>query len=156
MNNNETNAKVGRPAAEGRRHQYVVADDVHQWIFEHGGSKYLTDTIRAIMAVSPDKQEGTAKSERQRVWPYISARKFDEESDCDGSILTFDAREVESYQFWAPEEGGDLEEDAIIIFFKSGTFQAVYAKLDFGNPIADNVAAAIDAVKYDQFWFEAD
>lgn len=67
LNNNEINAKVGRPAAEGRRHQYVVADDVHQWIFEHGGSKYLTDTIRAIMAVSPCKQEGTTKSERQRV-----------------------------------------------------------------------------------------
>lgn len=155
MNTNETNAKVGRPAAEGRRHQYVVADDVHQWIFEHGGSKYLTDTIRAIMAVSPDKQEGTAKSERQRVWPYISARRFDKYNGCDGSILNFDAREVESYQFLGPEEGDDSEE-VVMIRFKSGTGLDVYAKLDFGNPIADNVAAAIDAVKYDQFWFEAD
>lgn len=156
MNNNETNAKVGRPAAEGRKHQYVVPDDVHQWIFGHGGSKYLTDTIRAIMAVSPDKQEGTAKSERQRVWPYISARRFDEENVYDGSILNFDAREVESYQYWEPEEGDEPEEDVMMLFFKSGARLSVYAKLNIGHPIADNVADAIDAVKYDQFWFEAD
>ena len=32
MNNNETNAKVGRPAAEGRKHQYVVPDDVNGFL----------------------------------------------------------------------------------------------------------------------------
>ncbi len=153
MNNNETNAKVGRPAAEGRRHQYVVADDVHQWIFEHGGSKYLTDTIRAIMAVSPYKQEGTTKSERQRVWPYVTALR---DSGCKYDVVVFDAREVESYVVLEQEKGDEPKEEVVMISFKSGNRLSVYAKLDIGNPIADNVAAAIDAVKYDQFWFEAD
>lgn len=47
-------SRVGRPAIEGRRRQYVVADDVHQWIMEHGGGKYITETMRTIMAVKPD------------------------------------------------------------------------------------------------------
>lgn len=46
---------VGRPAVEGRKRQYVIADDVHQWIMTHGGSRYLNETIRAIMAVTPEQ-----------------------------------------------------------------------------------------------------
>ena len=41
----------GRPKAEGERHMYTVADDVHEWIMSHGGGQYLTDTFRTIMAV---------------------------------------------------------------------------------------------------------
>ena len=40
----------GRPKAEGERHMYTVADDVHQWIMEHGGGQYLTDLVRTIRA----------------------------------------------------------------------------------------------------------
>lgn len=47
-------SRAGRPAIEGRRRQYVVADDVHAWIMTHGGGKYLTETMRTIMAVKPD------------------------------------------------------------------------------------------------------
>ena len=41
----------GRPKAEGERHMYTVADDVHEWIMAHGGGQYLTDIFRTIMAV---------------------------------------------------------------------------------------------------------
>ena len=40
----------GRKKYEGRRRMYTVADDAHQWIMEHGGGKYLTEIIRAIIA----------------------------------------------------------------------------------------------------------
>lgn len=35
----------------GSTHRYKVENDVHEWIMSHGGGKYLTDTIRTIMAV---------------------------------------------------------------------------------------------------------
>lgn len=35
---------------EGNMHRYKVADDVHEWILSHGGGKYLTEIIRAIIA----------------------------------------------------------------------------------------------------------
>ena len=45
--------KNGRPAAEGKKRQYVIPDDVHAWIMRHGGSKYIVDTFRAIISVTP-------------------------------------------------------------------------------------------------------
>ena len=33
----------------------IVADDVHEWILAHGGGKYITDTMRTIMAVQQDR-----------------------------------------------------------------------------------------------------
>lgn len=48
--------KAGRPAIGGKRRQYVVADDAHEWIMAHGGGKYLTDTIHAIMAVAQESK----------------------------------------------------------------------------------------------------
>ena len=49
--NSKTTRTAGRPAIEGKRRQYVVADDVHDWIMSHGGGKYITETMRTIMAV---------------------------------------------------------------------------------------------------------
>ena len=48
--------KVGRPAMEGKTRRYIVADDVHEWIMAHGGGKYITDTMRTIMAVQQDNK----------------------------------------------------------------------------------------------------
>lgn len=48
--------RPGRPAAEGRKRQYVLPDDVHRWIMAHGGSKYITDTMRTIIAVAPTEK----------------------------------------------------------------------------------------------------
>lgn len=53
--NSKTTRTVGRPAIEGKRRQYVVADDVHDWIMAHGGGKYITETMRTIMAVQHGK-----------------------------------------------------------------------------------------------------
>lgn len=44
-------SRSGRPAMEGRTRKYIVADDVHEWILQHGGGQYITDTLRTIMAV---------------------------------------------------------------------------------------------------------
>ena len=46
MENTKTSNKKGRPAAEGKKRQYVIPDDVHEWIMSHGGSKYITETFR--------------------------------------------------------------------------------------------------------------
>ena len=50
-------SKAGRPAIGGKRRQYVVADDAHEWIMQHGGGKYITDTMRTIMAVQQDNKQ---------------------------------------------------------------------------------------------------
>lgn len=47
--------KAGRPAIGGKRRQYVVTDDVHEWIMSHGGGKYLTDTMRCVRVTSGGK-----------------------------------------------------------------------------------------------------
>lgn len=57
MDISKTTNKKGRPAAEGKAHKYVVPDDVHDWIKKHGGSKYITDTFRAIKATTLQTQE---------------------------------------------------------------------------------------------------
>lgn len=49
--------KNGRPAAEGKKRQYVIPEDVHEWIMNHGGSRYIADTFRAIKAVTLQAQE---------------------------------------------------------------------------------------------------
>ena len=54
--NSKTTRTAGRPAIEGKRRQYVVADDAHEWIMQHGGGKYITDTMRTIMAVQQDNK----------------------------------------------------------------------------------------------------
>jgi hypothetical protein len=54
--NNKTTKSAGRPAIGGKRRQYVVTDDVHEWIMAHGGGKYITDTIHAIMSVAPEQK----------------------------------------------------------------------------------------------------
>ena len=45
------NSRSGRPSMEGRTRKYIGADDAHEWILQHGGGKYITDTMRTIMAV---------------------------------------------------------------------------------------------------------
>ena len=55
--NSKTTRTAGRPAIGGKRRQYVVADDAHEWIMAHGGGKYITDTMRTIMAVQKDNKQ---------------------------------------------------------------------------------------------------
>ena len=41
--------------AEAKKRQYVIPDDVHAWIMSHGGSKYIVDSFRAIISVTPQQ-----------------------------------------------------------------------------------------------------
>ena len=52
----KTTRTAGRPAMEGNTRRYIVADDVHEWIMQHGGGKYITDTMRTIMAVQQEQK----------------------------------------------------------------------------------------------------
>ena len=56
MTNKTSNTRAGRPSMEGKTRRYTVADDVHTWIMAHGGGKYITETMRTIMAVKPDNE----------------------------------------------------------------------------------------------------
>lgn len=49
--NSKMTRTAGRPAMEGKTRRYIVADDVHQWILQNGGGKYITETMRTIMAI---------------------------------------------------------------------------------------------------------
>ena len=62
----KTTNKRGRRAAEGSVHKYVVPDDVHDWIRQHGGSRYITDIVRAIEAVTLKAQGQKQKSEEKK------------------------------------------------------------------------------------------
>ena len=55
MKTTTSNTRAGRHAMEGKTRRYTVADDVHTWIMAHGGGKYITDTMRTIMAVQQDR-----------------------------------------------------------------------------------------------------
>lgn len=66
MENTKTSNKRGRRAAEGSVHKYVVPDDVHNWIRKHGGSRYITDIVRAIEAATLKAQEQKQKSEEKK------------------------------------------------------------------------------------------
>ena len=45
---------------EGKKRQYVIPDDVHEWIMSHGGSKYIADTFRAIKTTTLQAQEDSS------------------------------------------------------------------------------------------------
>ena len=66
MNISKTSNKRGRRAVEGSVHKYVVPDDVHDWIKQHGGSRYVTDTFRAIKAATLKAQEQKQKIEEKK------------------------------------------------------------------------------------------
>ena len=57
MANKTSNTRAGRPSMEGKTRRYIVADDVHDWIMAHGGGKYITDTMRTIMAVQQENKQ---------------------------------------------------------------------------------------------------
>lgn len=54
---NNQGGKKGRPSAEGKKRQYIIPTDVHEWIMAHGGSRYITDTFRAIKVATFAAQE---------------------------------------------------------------------------------------------------
>ncbi len=57
MKTTTSNTRAGRPSMEGKTRRYIVADDAHEWIMAHGGGKYITDTMRTIMAVQHENKQ---------------------------------------------------------------------------------------------------
>ena len=88
----------------------------------------------------------------KKVYPFIHAKMFDLEDNNDGKDVVFDAREVESYEFWQGEE----EEDGacVTVNFKSGREMCLYQTLDPELYPGDNLITAIDMVLYSHFWHD--
>lgn len=87
----------------------------------------------------------------KKVYPFIHAKMFDLEDNNDGKDVVFDAREVESYEFWQGEE----EDGACVtVNFKSGKKMNLYLALDEDMYPGDNLITAIDMVQYSHFWHD--
>lgn len=55
--NSNTTKSAGRPAMEGSTRRYIVADDAHEWIIQHGGGQYITETMRMIRDMEEKKRQ---------------------------------------------------------------------------------------------------
>ena len=87
----------------------------------------------------------------KKVYPFIHAKMLDLEDNNDGKDVVFDAREVESYEFWAGEEDDD---EVVTVRFKSGNEMTLYLALDQELYPGDNLITAIDMVQYSHFWHD--
>lgn len=88
----------------------------------------------------------------KKVYPFIHAEQCDEGSD-DYKKVVFDAREVESYSF-APCNDDDIEDDAVIVCFKSGKEITLYLALDQELYPGDDLITRIDEVQSSHFWHD--
>lgn len=86
----------------------------------------------------------------KKVYPFIHAKMFDLEDNNDGKDVVFDAREVESYEFWAGEE----EDECVKVNFKSGKKMDLYLTLDPELYPGDNLITRIDMVQYSHYWHD--
>lgn len=87
----------------------------------------------------------------KKVYPFIRAKIFDLEDNNDRKDVVFDAREVESYEFWQGEED---EDECVKVNFKSGNEMTLYLDLDEDMYPGDNLITAIDMVQYSHFWHD--
>ena len=65
----------------------------------------------------------------KKVYPFINAEMFDLEGNNDRKNVTFDAREVESYESWSSKDDED-ENECVQVNFKSGRKMCLYMELD--------------------------
>ena len=87
----------------------------------------------------------------KKVYPFITAEGINMEDD-GHRVVTFDAREVESYELWKGEE--DEDETCVIVNFKSGKEMDLYLNLDPELYPGDNLITRIDMVQYSHFWHD--
>ena len=88
----------------------------------------------------------------KKVYPFINAHIFYLDDNNDRKNVVFDAREVESYEFWQGEEEAD--EACVSVNFKSGRSMCLYVELDQELYPGDNLITAIDMVQYSHFWHD--
>lgn len=86
----------------------------------------------------------------KKVYPFIHAKIFEDNND--GKDVVFDAREVESYEFW--QEDDEDESECVQVKFKSGREMCLYLELDQELYPGDNLITAIDMVQYSHFWHD--
>ena len=89
----------------------------------------------------------------KKVYPFINAEMFDLEGNNDRKNVTFDAREVESYESWSSKDDED-ENECVQVNFKSGRKMSLYMELDQELYPGDNLITAIDMVQYSHFWHD--
>ena len=88
----------------------------------------------------------------KKVYPFIRAKMSDLEDNNDGKDVVFDAREVESYEFWKGEE--ELDEACVTVNFKSGRSMCLYLERDQELYPEDNLIKVIDMVQCYNFWHD--
>ena len=88
----------------------------------------------------------------KKVYPFIHAKIFNLEDNNDRRDVVFDAREVESYEFWAGEE--NKEDECVKVNFKSGKQITLYQDLDPDMYPDDNLFTRIDMVQYSHYWHD--
>ena len=87
-----------------------------------------------------------------KVYPFIRAKMFDPEGNNNRKDVLFDAREVESYEFW---EGEEYEDGACVkVNFKSGNQMTLFQDIDEDMYPDDNLTSVIDNVRYSHFWHD--
>lgn len=89
----------------------------------------------------------------KKVYPFINAEMFDLEGNNDRKNVTFDAREVESYESWSSKDDED-ENECVQVNFKSGRKMSLYMELDQELYPGDNLITAIDMVQLSHFWHD--
>ena len=90
----------------------------------------------------------------KKIYPFIRAKMFDLEDNNDRKDVVFDAREVESCEFWVDEDGE--EDECVKVNFKSGKQMNLYLALDSELYPNYNLKTAIGMVQYSHFWHDND
>ena len=83
-------------------------------------------------------------------YPFITAKMFDITDEIDGMNVVFDAREVESYQYWTLDD----EDESVKVNFKSGKDMNLYLELDQEEYPGENLVTLIDSVQDSHFWHD--
>ncbi len=84
----------------------------------------------------------------KKIYPFITAKMFDITDEIDGMNVVFDAREVESYQYWTLDD----EDESVKVNFKSGKDMYLYLELDQEEYPGENLVTLIDSVLDSHFW----
>ena len=89
----------------------------------------------------------------KKVYPFITAEGINMEND-GHRVVTFDAREVESYEYWQTYENKIDEKQLVEVNFKSGKQIHLELELDQELYPGENLITAIDMVQYSHFWHD--
>ena len=89
----------------------------------------------------------------KKVYPFITAEGINMENN-GRRVVTFDAREVESYEYWKTDENKIDEKQLVEVNFKSGKQIHLELELDQELYPGDNLITAIDMVLYSHCWHD--